>query len=287
MIRSTHAASLVVAAVFLCTPGPGFNALAQDDDDDVVKRAPRVPPFVMTERTFNQWALGVGTSFEDIRRKQENVLDNKILQIDQACTLNDAQKARLRLAGRGDLKRLRDRIEVKRRLLVNQPIDRTKLNDVLRELQPLRVTAQADPFGEASIFAKTLRTTLDASQLAAYDSDVHERVRFRHQASVDLTVAMFDRRAGLTSAQRKKFAQVLLESTKPPQRTGPYDYYVMLIQAAEIPEKTLKPVFDETQWGSLRHQMQQARSMEATLRNEGYLPDAMPAVQVRAGMIGK
>lgn len=273
MTRVTLLRRFLRTAALTCLAGVGSTARAQPRLEVINRGAVAPPPLVLNDATFDQWALGASTTLGSVEQRLKDLLKNHIEQIDRACKLTGAQKARLQLAGQGDIKRLHDRIEEKRWSVVGVPQDRARLNEILRELQPLRIAIQSDPFGEGSIFEKTIKTHLKENQFQQYRNDVDERLRFRHQAAIDMVVAMFDRRAGLTGEQRRQFAQVLRRSTRPPRRSGPYDYYVMMIQAADAPEEALKPIFDDAQWASLRHQMQQARATEQTLRTQGYLPD--------------
>src|SRR6185312_13500546 len=104
-------------------------------------------------------------------------------------------------------------LEEKKRTIVDVPVEQGRLNEILRDLQPLRFSLQSDPFGDGSIFSKILKSTLDGDQLARFEKDERERRQFRHQASIDLTVAMFDRVASLGGEQRRQFADLLKENT--------------------------------------------------------------------------
>jgi hypothetical protein len=70
--------------------------------------------------------------------------------------LTDSQRAKLRLAGRGDIKRFFDAVEDKRREFER---DRHSLRtglEALRRLEPLSQVFNEGPFGDGSLFAKTL-----------------------------------------------------------------------------------------------------------------------------------
>jgi hypothetical protein len=87
--------------------------------------------------------------------------------------LTTAQRQKLHLAGRGDIQRLFDQVEESRQRLQSQVI-----HDVagLRKLEEDFATASADlragikqPFGNGSLFSKTLKSTLTTKQIAAYE----------------------------------------------------------------------------------------------------------------------
>ena len=65
---------------------------------------------------------------------------------------------------------------------------------------------------------------------------------------------------------------MLLEETKPPRKFGhQYDYYVIMWQAAKLPEDKLKPLFDDVQWKVLNQQFAQMQGMEQWLKQFGVL----------------
>jgi hypothetical protein len=80
-----------------------------------------------------------------------------------------------------------------------------------------------------------------------------------------------DRRIGLNDAQRRRFATVIVERTRPLKRYGPYDFYAVLLQASRLPEDQLKPIFDERQWRRMCSQFDHVRHYEKTVVAEGYL----------------
>jgi hypothetical protein len=87
--------------------------------------------------------------------------------------LTPAQQQKLRLAGRGDIKRVFDRVEDARRRLQAHVIhdDAGMLDlsrEMSRELTPLQMSIKTGPLGEGSLFAKTLKGALTAEQIAAY-----------------------------------------------------------------------------------------------------------------------
>jgi hypothetical protein len=75
--------------------------------------------------------------------------------------LTEADRAKLRVAGRGDIKRFFDQVEDRRR---DFEVDRRPFKTglvALRRLEPLSRLYQDGPFGDSSLFAKTLRKIND------------------------------------------------------------------------------------------------------------------------------
>jgi hypothetical protein len=100
-------------------------------------------------------------------------LASKVASIDRICQLTDAQKQRLELAGRGDIKRFFDRIDsLQPPFQGHGVLDDKEFREWSSRLSVeaimLRRILKAGVFEDGSLFAKTLKTTLSADQAAAY-----------------------------------------------------------------------------------------------------------------------
>jgi hypothetical protein len=146
---------------------PLFRVLdEQDQEDDPDGNAPAERRFVVAEETFDRWLFGSTGDAESGRGYLEILLRRKVEDVNQARELTPIQRKKLVLAGRGDIKRLFDRIEEERKEFHRIRTDPDRCGEFLRELQPLRVTIRQGPFEFGSIFAKTLKKMLDEGQLA-------------------------------------------------------------------------------------------------------------------------
>jgi hypothetical protein len=251
------------------------SAAARAQDIEVEEDAAPQPEqgvFVMNDMQFDQWVYG-GVNDSAARRRFDSLLTLKIEDVDRTCGMTEDQKKKLRLAGRGDVKRFFDRVEEKRRKFQNLKTDPNKVGEIFQEIQPFRQTISSGVFGEGSFFAKTLRNTLTGEQAARYEKVVRDAQKFQYRARVDLVVTTLGNAAGLSADQRRRFKTLLLEETRPPKKFGQYDYYVVLIQASKLPQAKVRQIFDDAQWRVLSRQFLQVRGMERTLKNSGVLPD--------------
>jgi hypothetical protein len=243
-----------------------------------------------TDETFDQWVFGSRTPAA-AKTRLASLLAFQIEDVDRTCGLTDAQKLKLELAGKGDVKHLYDRVAEKKRKFQEVKNDRNKIGNIYSEIQPLQNSFNSGPFDEGSIFFKAIISTLDDAQKVKYEKTLSDRRLFRYRAKIDLTVAFLDNAVGFKADQRKQLAELLLTETKPPRRYGQYDYYVVMWQASHLPEAKLKPLFDETQWKLLNRQFTQVKGMEPFLKQNGYLEDlpgddakdkAAPAIEKKA-----
>ena len=125
-----------------------------------------------------------------------------------------------------------------------------------------------DLFGDGSMFAKTLVTTLTLDQrLRAKEI---ERIR-SYRTRVHWVVLPLDGLLGLSQEQHRRFVDVIAQETSPLERYGEFDEDAVMLQASRLPEAKLKPIFDDAQWNRLRGHFDRARRIEKSLIEKGYL----------------
>jgi hypothetical protein len=126
--------------------------------------------------------------------------------------------------------------------------------------------------GPNSIFAKVVHRVLTPQQQEEYDAAEAERRKARHAAKVRLFVAIFEQSCPLKAKQRDAMVDLVLKDTRPALRSSEYDWYVVITQAARIPDSKLKPILDQAQMAYFKKITAQARGMEGWLRQQGVLP---------------
>ncbi|MFI5459489.1 MAG: hypothetical protein ACHRXM_29030 [Isosphaerales bacterium] len=265
-----------VVALVLAIVGTGQVARAQDQDDvedDVI--APVAGAVMMVQQPnvdqVDNWVFGRFGGSAVARTRFDSALALRIDDLERTCGVTEAQKKKLKLAGRGDVKRVFDRVEeLKRKFLQNQ---NDPNNNIWQAMQPLQVEVNAGLFGERSIFQKTIKKTLDGDQASRYDSLMRERKLSRYRATVEWFVVHLDKVLGLSDDQRRRFTELILSETDPPARFGQSDYWYLLFQISQLPEAKSKPIFDTPQWRLLSRQLMQGRGMEQWLKTNGVLED--------------
>jgi hypothetical protein len=220
---------------------------------------------------MDQWVFGRYGGSGGARNKLDSSLLLRIQDLERACGITEIQQKKLRLAGRGDIKRFFDKVEELKRKYQRGQNDPNA--NIWQEIQPLQVELNSGLFGDNSLYAKTIRRTLNHDQAARFESLSHERTSFRFRATVDWFVVHLDKGLGLTDDQRKRFVELLVNEARPPRKFGPGDYWYLLLQTARLPEAKLKPVFDAPQWRLLSRQFAQARGMEQWLKTNGVIAD--------------
>lgn len=237
-----------------------------------------------TDENLEQWVFNRGGGRVQNAGGARKELDQSLLlnieDIDRACKLTEAQKKKLQLAGRGDIKRFYDRYEV-----VKQKFQRLKpkqqddsdwqelWQELWQDISPLQTTIQSGLFHEDSLLRKSLRHTLTAEQLPRYQAQAEERRRFRHRASIELAVNSFEESMPLRDAQRRQLIALLLKELKPSRKSTQNEVYAVNVRMSLLPEDKLKPVFDRTQWKMVRAHLDNYKASVQWLKQSGQLPD--------------
>src|SRR5438128_7468487 len=100
----------------------------------------------VTDEQFDQWVFQQDRNAFEARRRLDSQLALQVEDIDRACKLTDAQKKKLQLAGRGDVKRFFDRYETVRQKFQLLKQDEQKVQEIWQDINPLQVTLQAGLF---------------------------------------------------------------------------------------------------------------------------------------------
>jgi hypothetical protein len=140
--------------ITISTPPPP----ADDDEAPVAPRVMRVHIMtsVVEPENFDRWLFADEQSETGRRRRLDEILKTKVKLATLVHHLTELQRAKLQLAGRGDIKRFFDRVEDRRRDFEK---DRQSFRTgfaALQRLQPLAQVYRDGPFGDGSLFAKSL-----------------------------------------------------------------------------------------------------------------------------------
>jgi hypothetical protein len=250
----------MLAMTLLAAMATGSVAWAQEADDEEPQKPP--PRRRKAAPVEEAWAFGMKRA--DAQAQVESRLTLEIERIERSCRITEEQKRKLQLAGRGDLKRLLDRVDEVRRKLHDSKGNQAQRDVIEKEMQPLHNQLTEDLPLRGSMFAKTLTRTLSDHQMAAYREGHRESRRFRHRAQVDLVVEVFDMAAGCSDEQRRRLTKLLLEETRLPSKTDE-EFQIVLAQTVRLPEAKLKPIFDDSQWRPL---LRLIKPLEDSLKNQ-------------------
>lgn len=258
-------------------------AAADEDDDEDEKPRQQQEQFEIDPSNFDQWVFGNVGNREAGIQKLNSMLDLRCEAVDRTCALSPVQKAKILLAGRGDIQRYLNQVEVVRDKFMAVRKDQNRFNQIWQDISPLQQRLNSGFFSDDSIMSKIISSTLTPEQTVLYDQVELERRATRFRAKVELVVAGMEMSVPLTDEQRQKFVELIVAESPPPRRFGQYDFYLVLYRAAQIPEAKWTAILDKPQYDAFKNMLQQGRGMEAFLRQNGFIDDPKKAPAAKPG----
>jgi hypothetical protein len=268
--------TVVLTAGALCATAAGA-AHAGDDDDlsDDAMPVPESEPMVAVrnlDANVDGWLFGNRRFGDSPAAKLTLLLKVKAEEITRTAGLSESQNDKLLLAGEGDIRRFLDRVDEIKLKFRSPEVPQANWNRVFAEIQPFRqILLRNGLFGSDSLFLKTARTTLTSEQTARYEKGESDRRAFQHRTRIVSTVARLSDYLGLSDAQRKRLVEVTLEKTQPLPLLDQTDrdQLVGLAIMSRVPEKDIRPIFDNDQWRALKRLFERVPQTLPMLRQNG------------------
>jgi hypothetical protein len=133
-------------------PPPG----QEEDEAELAIQTPfNLATSILEAENFDRWLFGEDRTLAMHLQGLQKGLDAEVEKVSRVLT--GPQRAKLVLAGRGDIKRLTDRVERLRSEFEWVRTDFRAGITFLQQIDKAMPDLQKDPFGEGSLFAKTLR----------------------------------------------------------------------------------------------------------------------------------
>jgi hypothetical protein len=266
---------LVTLAVLAITSAQFARA---QDDEEIEEILPAEPQqqFMVADENFDQWVFGGRGNAAAIRKRLDAQLVLCVEEVERMCGISESQKQKLELAGRGDVKRLFERVEVLRKKFQLVKNDQNKFNEFWQDVQPFQLLFNQGAFGPDSLYHKTLKNILSSEQAVRFQLADRDRRIFQYRTTVEAIVGMLDQVVSFRAEQRQKLIDLLVERMKLPRTFGQYNFYLVIYQMSQLPEAQLKEILDEPQLKALHKIFNQARGYEGFLKTSGYLPEVEP-----------
>jgi hypothetical protein len=214
-----------------------------------------------------------------LRTQLESRLAGRIVALQYTCHLTAAQRKKLELAGRGDIKRLMDRVE---------PIFGDFASASAGEIHRLAAETRDLPnavnalFDAGSLFSKTMLSTLTEEQFAENARALREKNSAWYVNAVTDAVRRLARLVDLSEPQSEKLSRLILTETSPPQKVGPADYAFVMFRASKLSKAKLREILDERQWPALERQLASWADAGSILEKQGFVFDDGPPGAVKS-----
>lgn len=275
MITQTWERSSLLLLLFVgeCLVAAQLSSAAPDDMEAAAPAAAEANQQVfIAEANFDQWVFQGRGDANAARQRIESTLKLRIDDVHRICDLADAQKQKLTLAARGDIKRFLEEVEAVREKFRAVQQDGNAVNAIWQDIQPVQQKLSNGLFGETSLFAKTLRKTLTPEQVVKYKANMDERHRYRHRAMVASALATLENSVPLRHEQHEALVKLIVEKSQLPQASGQYNHYVVMYQISKLPENEVQALLDDRQQKLLARHLEQFRGMAQMLIQNGILP---------------
>ena len=196
---------------------------------------------------IQSWVFN-GRTEASVRQGLLNQADQKLNQLEEHCRLTDEQRAKLKLAANGDVKRFFTEVAIMRRETesINQQ-DQNAVQTAWTRVRPLTERMQSGIFGDQSLFGKVMSSTLDKSQIEEYEKVVREQSERRQHALVLSLVTTLEKSVPMVADQREKLIALLDAQTIKPLRRQDIEAYVAYAKLSRISDEELEKLFDKEQ----------------------------------------
>ncbi len=270
------ALSFAVLASMTCSGLLGSQFVWGQDDWDAVKE-PANPAaavgfggrFQLPE--FNQWVFR-GKTPAQVEQMLMSKATVRLDSVELTYELSEAQRKKLELAARGDVKRFLRQANEVRDKFGKVRNNQQEFHNVIQAVQPLQARMNGSFFDDKSLLEKVLRSALSGEQSGKYKQQQLERRRFNYEAKIELSLVMLETGIPLREQQRQRIVKLLLDETEAPKQFGQQGYYAVLYQASKLEEEKLRPIFDDAQWRAIKKLLAQGKAMESHLKSNGFIP---------------
>jgi len=221
---------------------------------------------VITIEQFDSWIFSQMRDEASARVSLKSRIELEIERRDRVASLSDQQKAKIRLAGTGDIKRFFDQVRRARQdFIALGLVERNNINEAYQLASPLSQRLSTGIFDKESLLKKVSMTVQDAEQAEAIDEYERQRLERKKGIAIKSQVAQLGRSVPLTAVQRERLIRLIDESLD--IQNCPENYYATLIhyRLSEVPKSTLLEFLDKPQVRALENVLPRGANIKAAL----------------------
>ena len=248
---------LFVVAVLLCAADLPRTA-AQDDAEDVKR--------LLTDAAVADFTTTSDTRLPAVRKMFDLAVQTEIQNVGTYLALNDDQRKRLVLAGKGDFKNWLQRAEEVRLKYAGRPLSFEERRFADIEMSMVRLWPSNFSLDRDCLFQQTLNNIHGSDQIRGY-ADYRRAQRLKQLAHAWKQLA--SRRAGplkLSEKSREALNEILIESAPPLPGDGTYQELIVLLQLEQLKDR-VEAVLTDEEWQGFQAALKTAHGMERYLRH--------------------
>lgn len=244
---------ILVATMLMQSSAIAQNAMSQAQFDSII---------------FQQY----GTA-ELARERLKTSIDLQIRRIEHSVPLSDLQEQKLQFAGQGDIQRFLNRVVAAQKKFQALDPEQEDFNEAYQIAAPLQMELATGLFGDESLFAKVVQTTLDKQQLEAHREQEAIRTRRANEAYLRMYLSTLETALPLTARQREALVELAASRFGKMRPKGPFQLQVVAYRLFHIPEEKIAEILDLAQMTAFREIGKKAEGFEQILRQRGVLDD--------------
>ena len=142
-------------------------------------------------------------SDEQLDEHLENRLESYLDFMDESCEFSTSQRAKLELAGSGDILAFIRRIDKMRKVFADA--DQNQIGNMWQEIQPIKRAYHKGIFSHDSLVKKVMRVHLDSEQARRLAEVERQQCKFVHHAKILQFVSRWEAMHPLKQEQRDEF----------------------------------------------------------------------------------
>ena len=266
LLEATAGLAIAQAQDAKVAPRLRIEALRQLAEVQIIQPLGNAEPQTPAEQ-FDRMIFQQDQSPDAARARLNTMLTKEIVEIDRSCALSPAQKHKLFLMGRGDIKRFFDRFEtLKEKYLAYGQFDRTMNEDIIS----IQIILGCGLIHDDCLLHKSLPKALTGEQLAQFDVMIRERSQLRHAFAIERAVTILEQGSRFSVAGRQNLIALLKKEIRPARITGAYDFYYIFGQIGRLPREQIQPLLNDAQWFRLNQYQMSIQQLEPGMRKAGY-----------------
>jgi hypothetical protein len=203
---------------------------------------------VITLRQFDAWIFHRMGDPSSVRASLRAGIDREIRRLERVVSLTESQKAKIRLAGMGDIKRFFDQVQRARQEFVELgEVTQNDINEAFQLARPLSQRISSGFYGDGSLLKKVSLTIQDPEQSEAVRESRRRSLEKKRGIVIRSHLAQLGRTVPMLANQRQRLIELLSESVE--IKNCPPQYYPMLIsyRLSEVPKDALREFLDDNQ----------------------------------------
>jgi hypothetical protein len=223
---------------------------------------------------FNRWIFSRLQNEQAARKTLLSRIEHEIERINLVAVLSEDEKAKIRLAGRGDVKRFFDDVrEARRKFTELGEVNQNQVQEAYQLASPLAQRINSGLFDKNSLLKKVAATAPSPERSARIRERNQRRREMQKKVAIKAYVATMGRTIPLTSKQRGQLIDLISNEVDLAHFNATYLFQLISYRISQLPEADLRAIFDEKQWNAFENTIAQAKAMKAMLKQQGLIDD--------------